>query len=178
VIVVEGPDGGGKTTLINHLLDDFPQYGVAPRVVAKDTTSMVDLKQWVEDDNNAPGRGIMYDRHRLISEPIYGPIMRPNQPEPGFDNLNWFLNQTKVFYNRRPIIIYCLPRLEVVRANVSEDPNNKEVADKITPIWQGYMVRAACDWPGRALIYDYQKNSYRQLTLNIKILMTEREFYW
>lgn len=74
VIILEGPDGGGKTTLANHLRD---RYGYQIRktnqprpgedLFTSYTQSLMDaLNDW---------RPSVFDRHYL-GECIYGPIMR------------------------------------------------------------------------------------------------------
>lgn len=158
MIIIEGPDGGGKTTLIRQLQE---RYGlsVAPRVVSKDTEPMVDLVAWVEENLNNGFQHAIFDRHRLISEPIYGPILRQKQ-QPGFDNLIQLAYWTKRFYAIEPLIIYCLPPLEVVRANVTGDPDNTKVADKIDQIYAAYCHRISIEWAARApvQVWDYTRD--------------------
>jgi hypothetical protein len=156
VIIVEGPDGGGKTTLIRQMQD---RYGleVAPRVVSKETTAMVDLKQWVEDNLSEGPQWKLFDRHRLISEPVYGPILR-QYIEDGFDSMVWMMLQMRRFYEIEPLVVYCMPPLNVVRGNVQNDPDNKAVAWKIEAVYQAYAARAAIDYslsPGSTIIWDY-----------------------
>lgn len=156
MIIVEGPDGAGKTTLIRQMQD---RYGlrVAPRVVSKETTAMVDLQNWVENNLEEGSQWLLFDRHRLVSEAIYGPIVR-GYAEDGFDSMVWMMMQTKRFYEIEPLIIYCMPPLNVVRGNVQNDPDNKAVAWKIEAIYQAYAARAAMDHalsPGSTIIWDY-----------------------
>lgn len=179
IIVVEGPDGAGKTTLIKKLLERFDKYTVAPRVVNKDTEAMVDLKEWVELDNMASSKNTLYDRHRLISEPIYGPIMRPQTPEPGFDNIEWFYEELAQFYAKKPVIIYCLPALSVVQANVRHDPDNTAVAERITSVWQGYLNKACTDFSaGRAFMHDYTTHSTPRLLSMVDAQIQRRKYHW
>lgn len=161
MIVVEGPDGAGKTTLIENITRRFEGIYVHPRVVSSDTQAMVDLKRWVEEDNQrtawTPGVYTeMYDRHRLISEFIYGPILRYVQ-EPGFDDYEWVDRQLYQFYSKQPLIIYCLPPLEQVKRNVfDEATDNRVVAAKIDAIWVAYARLSVMDRMNNlALIWDY-----------------------
>lgn len=174
MIVVEGPDGAGKTTLIRDLCTNFP-LTLAPRVVSKDTEAMVDLVEWVEEDNKKLNQGVIYDRHRLVSEWIYGPIMR-GQPEPGFDDPVWLESQLRLFYAKKPLIIYCIPSLETVIHNVTDDAENSRVFRRIVAIWQGYVLRSSLDIAcGRAYRYDYTKPS--QLRMIMGIVNREEVFY-
>lgn len=158
MIVVEGPDGAGKSTLIREIQSEFP-ITLAPRVVSKDAEAMVDLVKWVEEDNAKLGQGVVYDRHRLISEPIYGAILRA-QAEPGFDDIDWLERMMRQFYSKKPTLIYCLPPREVVKNNVFADRDNSVVrgdsGSVIERIYNLYVARAAVDVGcRRAYIYDY-----------------------
>lgn len=163
MIVVEGPDGAGKTTLIRTLQEhlDLP---IAPRVVTKYAEAMVDLREWV-DRNLAEGfQQTIFDRHRLISETIYGPILRDEQ-ESGFSELSWLAPRMKQFYQIQPIIIYCLPPLAEVRHNVWQGEDNIVVQAQINKIYSAYVARASADYAAnRAIVkvWDYTKS------LNVK----------
>lgn len=158
MIIVEGPDGAGKTTLIKQLTERY-ELDVAPRVVSKDTEAMIDLKVWTEENVKAGFQNLIFDRHRLISEPIYGPILRTEQA-PGFTDLQWLFTMLWKFYKARPVIIFCLPPLEVVKANIANDPDNVVVADKIEGIYAAYAARASLDWAANEgqFIWDYTKD--------------------
>lgn len=170
MIVVEGPDGAGKTTLIESLVAGF-NFDLQERVVKADTTAMTDLKDWVNRHNLLgwdKKRPRLYDRHRLISEFIYGPVMG-RDPEPGFDDLDWVSSSIYSFYSQAPLIIYCLPPLEVVRENVQrEDTDNSVVASKIDQLWVAYSRLASndCLFHG-ALLWDYTGGKTEWLTQRI-----------
>lgn len=156
MVIVEGPDGAGKTTLIEAMK---ARYGleVAPRVVTKDAEAMVSLPDWV-DENLAKGlQWLIFDRHRLISEPIYGPILR-STPEEGFDSVIQMHLWFEKFYDLAPLIIYCLPPMQTVVNNVMGDDDNWVVQDRIRSIYSAYASRAAMDWyhmPGSVIVWDY-----------------------
>lgn len=158
MIIVEGPDGAGKTTLIKYLVEKL-ELPVAPRVVSKDAEAMVDLKKWVEDNVSGGWQPTIFDRHRLISEPIYGPILRPRLEE-GFTDVGWFYEQLRRFYRANPTIIYCLPPFRQVWENVQDDPDNRVVAQQHTlqMIWSSYFNKAITEYalkPKATWLYDY-----------------------
>lgn len=161
MLIFEGPDGAGKTTLINLFRKHYPSIEVAPRVVSKDTNAMTNLQNWV-DENLASGFQFkIFDRHRLISEPIYGPLLR-SHPEPGFSDLAWLRSRLRSFYAISPVIIYCLPPAEVVHMNIINDPDNSAVALRIHGIYSAYVARAALDSnlsPGITRVWDYTKGT-------------------
>lgn len=157
MLVVEGPDGAGKSTLVRALSEQF-SLPVADRVVGKDTIATRELKGWVEANVAQGFHMTLYDRHRLISEPIYGSILR-NTFEPGFGDVGWLQAMNTMFYKYcRPLIIYCLPPYEVVRANLENDPDNVAVVNKIRRIYAQYAAKAATDSVlANALVYDYTR---------------------
>jgi hypothetical protein len=158
MIVVEGSDGSGKSTLIADLATTF-SLPIAPRVVSKTTEAMVDLKEWTEHNVSMGWQPIIFDRHRLISEPIYGSVLRKGF-EPGFDDVRWLHAMNTMFYQYcRPLIIYCVPPYPIVRANLQGDQDNLAVVHKIRRIYSLYTAKAACDSvTAGAFIYDYTMN--------------------
>jgi len=159
VIVVEGPDGAGKTSLINAIQELY-SIPIAPRVVSKDTEAMVDLQQWVDDNLDQGFQYKIFDRHRLISETIYGPILREHQ-EPGFNRMEWLAPRMKRFYELKPVIIYCLPPFSTVLDNLIDDFDNKSVVGRIESIYSAYVARASLDEtfsPGITKVWDYTRS--------------------
>lgn len=158
MLIVEGPDGAGKTTLLTRMSHQL-HLEVEPRVVTKDTEAMVDLRRWVDEDLDRGFGRRLYDRHRLISEPIYGPIMRETQ-EPGFNDLYWMAPRINRFYSLEPIIVYCLPPLATVVHNIMNDPDNSAVLKHIEQIYSAYVARISLDTvinPANTYIWDYTK---------------------
>lgn len=155
MIIIEGPDGSGKTTLIRQIQEQYPDLQVAPRVVSKQTEAMVDMQEWVNINLSLGVQYTLFDRYRLISEFIYGPILRKEQ-QPGFTSMTWAWHSLRRFQQLRPLIIYCMPPLEVVMQNIAGDPDNDRVWDHIMQIYTAYVQRATLDaLNNNALIYDY-----------------------
>lgn len=159
MIIVEGPDGAGKTTLISQLQQYLGGIPIAPRVVSKETRALVDMQRWVDENLEQGFQGTLFDRHRLISEPIYGPAM--GRTLAGFDDVAWLGPRMKRFYQLEPIIIYCLPPKREVWMNIKEDPDNEVVRDHIGSIYDMYVARAAMDYtlsPGLTKVWDYTRS--------------------
>jgi hypothetical protein len=140
-IIVEGPDGGGKTTLLRRLGGDLG-FHVEPRVVSKEAQALTNLRRWVDKDLEVHKTPKLYDRHRLISEPIYGPALR-NEMDPEFQDLQWLTSVLHRFWACEPIVIYCLPPFQVVLRNVMADRENLVVREKIHLIYSLYFIQAA-----------------------------------
>lgn len=167
MIVVEGPDGAGKTTLLKNLSQAWG-LPIAPRVVGKDTKAMASVSAWVEANVAKGWQPMLFDRHRLISEPVYGPLLRGVNQDPHFLDLSWMMTQLGRFYAGQPLIIYCIPRLDVVINNCMNDTtnDNSAVLDHILPIYSAYVARAALDRamrPGTTLIYDYEASAASEI---------------
>lgn len=143
MLIVEGPDGAGKTTLIEGLKERYG-FEVAPRVVSKEAVPMIDVQQWVEENLQKGFQDIIFDRHRLISQPIYGPIM--GRTDPGFDDLVWLYDVMNRFYRTPKMTIYCMPPKSVVLKNIENDDDNKAIADKISYIYDAYAAHVATHW--------------------------------
>lgn len=97
MIIIEGMDNTGKTTLVNHLLGKFDLD------VRKGCGPQGDQLEWVKRELKDPSERTIYDRFTLISEVIYGPICRGKSgiPQPYADHLMHEL------LRRRPLFIFC-----------------------------------------------------------------------
>lgn len=174
MIIVEGPDGSGKSELIKQLSRDL-SLPVAPKVVSADTKPLVDLDKWTELNLRAGFQEVLFDRHRLISEPIYGPATRGRQ-HIRFLDLGWMSEMMGQFYSLDPIIIYCMPPLNVVRANVNRpETDNEAVRSRISAIYAAYTARAASDMSrGVGKIYNYRTTKYTDVLHWIQWGLTQR----
>jgi len=174
VIIVEGPDGAGKTQLVGKLAREL-KLPVADKVVASDTTAMTDLVKWTEDNVARGFQPTIFDRHRLISEPIYGPILKSRQ-DPKFCDLTWMSQQLWLFYGCKPVIIYCLPDIRTVRRNVTMvETDNQVVAGHIAAIYAAYVNRATLDFTrGVGRLYNYETTRFDDLAGWVQFQIEER----
>jgi hypothetical protein len=174
VIIVEGPDGSGKSTLVERLAREI-RLPVASKVVASDTQPIVNIRDWTESNVHKGFQPVIFDRHRLISEPIYGPAMRRRQDAEFYD-LTWLADMMWHFYNAKPIIIYCMPDILTVRENVLRDEtDNQAVRDHIVAIYAGYVARASMDFTrGVGKLYNYKTSRFDDLVGWVKMNLEGR----
>lgn len=155
MVVLEGPDGSGKTSLAQKLAFDLGME-IKPKVVQSDGSYSIDLKEWVDQDLQewARARGksrFIYDRHRLVSELIYGPLVRGSLA-PGFENLGWLTSALRGFHLRRPSIVVALPPWETVRKNLENTDQPGWVLSRGARIYWTYHAWAAMT---EAWVWDY-----------------------
>jgi len=155
MLIVEGPDGSGKSTLVARLAESLQMY-VMPRMVAQDGTRMGDLVRWVHEDVTSGLKRAVYDRHRLISELVYGPLLRSTM-EPGFDNINWLRTYQQRLRSKEPFVIFCLPPLEDVQKNVDGDASSEWMSDHVEQVYWMYHGLAST-WPEPTVVWDYTKD--------------------
>ena len=153
MIVVEGPDGAGKTTLVEQIENDW-SLTREPRAVSSEAKSLLPIGPYIETELGKKFGWRLYDRFALISSPMY--ISLPNRTfREEMLNSSWLTMQYARFTAIDPLIVYCLPPLEVVRANVLNDPHNKVVHEHIDNIYWNYVAFAARVYSPSTMIWDY-----------------------
>lgn len=167
MVIVEGPDGSGKTTLVEKLAHDL-DVPIAARVVSQQTRPMEDLKRWTEVNLEGGFQQVIFDRHRLISDPIYRSVLGNHNPS--LYDPDWLMRKWTQLVDIRPLVIFCLPPLEVVKKNLQGDEANAVVSPYTDQLYYSYCAFYAA--VGRALgnvmLFDYTNPrvdfNYRNLT--------------
>jgi energy-coupling factor transporter ATP-binding protein EcfA2 len=159
-VVVEGVDGSGKDTLIRTLAKiapppypEFPHFSIHPRACTSTGGPVSNLADWVDEDmkyieNMTPS---IYNRHPLISEPIYGPLIRGYLPS-GFNNRKWVDSRTEKLASHC-LVIFCDPGLDLVRERIKMDPQMPKVVDNLDKLYELYQIDAL-NWNGPKLYYN------------------------
>lgn len=112
MIIVEGMDNSGKTTLIKSLTRDLP-LSIIKSPGPKDSLASF---LWVIQTLREKKKDIIYDRYFLISERVYGPIIRG---EDVFGDYTFDL--ISLMLRKSPLIIYCRPSDETIKNWGSRD---------------------------------------------------------
>jgi hypothetical protein len=126
MIIVEGPDGAGKTHLAQRICERFDlkymRYDRLSSVTGPDGPAIV---EWWDDQLAADSDGV-YDRCFYISEPIY------QLATPGRKLLidgHKMLEGISRLINFQPLTIFCLPPWEAAIANVGQKERLEGVDD-------------------------------------------------
>ena len=166
-VIFEGPDGGGKTRLMTHIVDKF---GLQPAKRASTSVGgpIKNVSGWVEDVRNnifeQPRHRMPYafDRHAIISEPIYSAALsRPTHEM--FMHPWWVTSHRQGIYDNA-LVVFCLPEFEVISANMGNDIKQMPgVAANIHDIYIRY-IHCWQNWGGPAIRYDYTTNDLQSFT--------------
>lgn len=151
-VVVEGPDGSGKTTLVRAArntssntisISRNPMYG-NPETRLK---AMFEFMYWASV--YPPDHHLIVDRYPAISERVYGPILRN-------ENL---LDKHPLDFGMGKVdaIIYCRPRMGRIIANLPENEQLSGVNEKIHLIVEAYdAVINQFSEITQVFVYDYE----------------------
>jgi hypothetical protein len=157
MIIVEGPDGAGKTNLIARMTNELG-IPVHERHAGSRDGPIENLWDWTSRDLASwEGSDVMiYDRHPLISEYIYGPAIR--------GRLAWGFTHPSAHGMRRRmeqqcLLILALPDFHTVERNVqaTEEDQLEGVSTKIEFIYWSYAALRS-SWNGWMVDYDYPRS--------------------
>jgi thymidylate kinase len=154
LIVIEGPDGAGKTTLIEQLRANSTRYFAILRAsgppVDKDGRPSAGVEFMtaakIFADEFEPF-SVICDRFHTISENVYGPLFsRRSSPEP----------IALIAHNLRAVnfLIYCRPPVSVILENIKSNEQMEGVNEKTLDIITTYD-RLMAELSNERQIYRY-----------------------
>jgi hypothetical protein len=176
LVIIEGMDGTGKTTLVQqlaHRLEVKPRKFVGSlgpsddyRVVLVNLT----ISEITElEIASAEGRSIkrLHDRFPLISEAVYGPILRGHNC---FGGPYYPLRRRLLAL--KTVIIYCRPDRDVIQANVQQAPQMSGVLGHFGELLDAYdkLFVELTESPVNSYItvFDYTRDEVRELIHKIR----------
>ena len=179
VIIIEGSDGSGKDKLIEKLLKDFGplQLQLGPRAVKSSQEGPVDdLARWtIRDLQEWPlvETTRVYNRHPLISEFVYGPLLRGHEA-PGMRQVRDVALATMY---RDALVVWCSPPLAEVTRNVSNERDMPGVQENIRTIFKMYRDSQR-SYLGKKVTYDYTthgKGAFTYSSVKMSVMSHIRE---
>ena len=161
MIIVEGLDGSGKTTLVKHLYEEL-KLNLRPRFSTSLGGPHEDLFDLVRKDfEHGVGVDHLYDRHPIISEIVYGSIIRGKFDSRliGEEMQNWLREAN-------PLLVMCAPPGKEMVKNIMEGDHMPGVKENIVPLMNGYSV-AMLSWNYPMIHWDYINHDIEDLTVKV-----------
>jgi hypothetical protein len=137
LVVVEGADGSGKSTLISQLRRNaWRQYCVVVSA-SRPWDGVANHHQFVQAVTRlksviAPGH-VICDRFHLISEAVYAPIIRGESPFGEDVPTNWGRELTGI-----DLIVHCRPSYATALANLEKNPQMRGVQESLVDLMGRY----------------------------------------
>jgi hypothetical protein len=178
-LIIEGCDATGKDTLIRQLLPLLPEHVMHPRASTSLGGPVSELDSWTADSvsrlewfNNEVSW--IFNRHPLISEPIYSAHRRVNRGMRGLYLDDAWRTYMLTRLARHATMVICQPPLEVVRKTMTDqgpDAHMPGVYTRWTDIYEAYAT-----WIGplRVVRYDYTRNTPTELVSTLTNMETRR----
>lgn len=158
LFIIEGPDGSGKSTLIKKLRESLPQYAAFISTTSRpsDLGDILGYMDWT----TYPRRDLIIfcDRYPLISEMIYGPILRGTSLIKGtVKDFEKYLRFQSAY------IINCRPPSKQIKKNIKKNDQRGGVVECIDGIIKRYddLMADISDETGIPILHhDYTSEKY------------------
>jgi guanylate kinase len=174
LIVLEGPDGSGKTTLASRLVFDFdlnyhhegpPPTNALSELAGshRDLWPMTVLEHYQDLLRRVQLKRTVFDRFAL-GERVYGPILRGRDAIGAF-GWSMIMKQLEEYHNS--IFIFCLPPVSVAMSNWRVNAKN-ELFSGDERYLETYARFAYFASRIQGLVFDYTEDTYASLAKKIR----------
>lgn len=134
LLILEGPDGSGKTTLAAKLLKGtgYPTLLIKRSGPPGDIETLQFQSRWIANQAKQ-GLNVIADRHPLISEAIYRPTVRKEGPT------DWGPNDVGPAMREKDLLlIYCRPTYAVMTTAATVETQMAGVHDNFQALVEEY----------------------------------------
>jgi hypothetical protein len=163
-VIIEGMDGSGKDTLISTLMKlTRGEFRIHDRASTSLGGPVQNVADWVIRDlaEMPTNRPMFYNRHPLISEPIYAPRRGINPGLRGKWRVADWIHTHRLIAAQHCVLVICHPPFHVIHMNLSQsrDKHMPGVVAHAGDLYAAYQQIAYPVWPGPMLRYDYRHDS-------------------
>jgi hypothetical protein len=173
-IIVEGPDGSGKTTLIQELQHQFPEMQIHPRFCTSLEGPIDNLAEAVYHSTVTKPTHYIHDRHPIISEYVYASAIPTRSVNPAF--LSNGMSRLRLRLANYSLMVWCMPSLPQVIENTEQEQQMPGAKENTSKIYEAYMIQRLM-WPGRATTFDYTRYEDSWRTLRYVLTDTVKELW-
>lgn len=168
MIVIEGLDNTGKTTLLNKLQVDFPQLQVVQSIGNKHDVDKIRDMAYDSLDRDEENHLVLYDRVRFIAEYVYNPILKRR---PIAFSIGQWMSMLYAYTLQPQLLIYCRRPLKDVGFSWGERDQLEGVAENLYKLdaaydtviqFIGYLFYAA-DNGSELVEYDWDSYPYSSI---------------
>lgn len=175
MIILEGPDGGGKTALMKRLETGLCEYGLRPGVHMGTPDRDRMWETTVERTYDAIGRDLnpmkpplIWDR-MFYSELVYAPVMGRKI---AFGKHVSYVHRL-IEYTQSPVI-FCMPPLENVVANCEATEQHEWVTDNVQEIYARYSKLLVQFGNPNFYLWDYTIDPWPALVSALRVYINKR----
>jgi len=164
VIIVEGLDNTGKTTLVSKIIREFPQLVYRPSIGNKHDLELIREAAMAEAFEWDRLRYTVGDRSRLMSEFIYNPIL---QTRGLAYPLHHFLEMLGSFVQENNLVIICYRNRLAIENSFSEREQLKGVRQHLPELSHQYdrlgtmleFLNVAAEGKTKVMNWSFDKHS-------------------
>lgn len=160
-LIIEGPDGAGKDTMINRLQSTRwgRRFKVHPRASDSKEGPLANLDYWVnvhtaELRANPSAGPWIFNRHPLISELIYHDLREVNPGLKGSFIVPYWVDTMKRMMAKSCVLLVILPPLRVVETILASQKPTEQMPGVLNSIEEIHQRYSKVTWPGDVIFYD------------------------